>query len=257
MLRAVRRYLLLVLGLAALGAWVPAPAKAQFLNPSASATDTPADKSSETAAPAPVLAPRPEAVDTEAGQLNGRSLNAETLKAVRAEVQRLPLEIDRLQKAAARLDSDSEAIQDVRVDAGRVAAEARATIARIEPRLGLLREQLDALGPQPKVGDIPETETIASERTELTRLIAELTSAQKNMRLIAVRANQLLNRLQTTRHSLLARDLFERGDSPLSAKVWTEVSSQFAGAAKQLATVLTTWGNLLADDPVLLAAAPG
>ncbi|MEM1306807.1 MAG: DUF3772 domain-containing protein, partial [Pseudomonadota bacterium] len=204
---------------------------------------------------APPLAPRETNGTAQARADRGpRPAFSERLDQVRAQVERLPLQLERVQKSAQRLRAENDAIQGVRVDVETLEAEAGRTVAAIDPLIATVREQLAALGEQPKEGDIPETEALAAERAELTRRLAELTSAQKATRLVGVRASQLLSRLQTTRHKLLARDLLERGMSPLSSTVWDDVSQQWGGALRQLGTVLGSWGSLLAANPIALAA---
>ncbi|MEO1709355.1 MAG: mechanosensitive ion channel domain-containing protein [Pseudomonadota bacterium] len=172
---------------------------------------------------------------------------------LRAAVARLPLELERLQKAADRLGQDGVGLQQVRADAEALSLDARNTIAGLEPLIPLLEVQRKSLGDAPKDGDPPEIESLTIERQRLDRDLGALTSALKQTRLAEIRINQLLSRLQSARSTLLAQDLVSRTLSPFSPIVWHTVSQHGARAGYQFLTVVTSWFSLLSANPFLLA----
>jgi potassium efflux system protein len=169
---------------------------------------------------------------------------------VRRELRRIPLELDRLQKATDRLRGDGEGLASVRLEAETLQIEAQRVIGNLEPLLPDLRTQLSRLGEPPKQGEPPETEIIQTERRNLNQAVSVIDGAIKQMRLTETRIAQLVSRLQEARHVLLARDLLELSRSPLSGGVWSVVLSESGAVAVQIYRFFATWFAQIAENAI-------
>jgi potassium-dependent mechanosensitive channel len=111
----------------------------------------------------------------------------------------------------------------LRSDVERIIYESTSAADGLRPQLAEVKDQIEKLGPPPKSGEPPESETIAAERARLNAMAGALDSAIKTTELAWVRAKQLIDRITVMRYQMFARNLFERRDSPLLPGVWREL----------------------------------
>ena len=164
---------------------------------------------------------------------------------LRAVVRRLPLEFDRMQKAAERLRGDGAGLEELRGEIEELRGQLLATIGELEPLQPKIAEQLAGLGDPPKDGAPAEPRAVARDRAALEQARADVDAATKRMRLTETRVGQLLERVQLKRRDLLARDLLRRFPSPLSSSVWSTMAEQSTTVFTQVHRVLRSWFDLL------------
>jgi len=228
---------LLILLTTLCGAAGPSPAFAQV--------DAPASSNEEPAQPANTSTPQPASQPQPQPLISGYAAD------VRQQLQRLPLELARLQKAAQRLREDPDGLAKVRNETDALIANARSVTGQLTPLLPELQVQIDRLGPPPKDGEAPEPDHIVDERKRLNQLYGEIGGAIKSMRLTETRANQLVSRLQQVRHGLLARDLLSRSRSVLEPEFWSLLAQRGPVIVRQLVSVFGAWLRLLMDNAIL------
>ncbi len=83
-------------------------------------------------------------------------------------------------------------------------------------------ERVKQLGPPPAKDAPPEAPDIAAERDELVKNFGELDGLLKQARVLAVRIDQLSERVAQKRHALYASELFARTASVLDPHFWLD-----------------------------------
>lgn len=169
---------------------------------------------------------------------------------LRQTIRRLPLELDRLQKATERLQDDSEGLATVRQEAEALQIDAQTAISQLTPLLPNLRTQLERLGEAPGENAAPEIPAIQAERAALNAAISAIDGAIKKLSLTETRTAQLLTRLQFARHNLFARDLLVRSPSPFSTEVWQHVVERAPTVVAQVWRVVVAWLDRLASNAI-------
>ena len=117
----------------------------------------------------------------------------------------------------------------------------RAKVDELEPRLRELEERLKQLGPAPAKDAPPEAEEVTNERDELTATISEVDGALKQARVLAVRIEQLSERLAQKRHALYAGELFARSPSILDPFFWLDAFHALPIELRSGAALYETW----------------
>ena len=115
----------------------------------------------------------------------------------------------------------------------------------LKPRIDAAKLQLDKLGPAPKDKQPSEAQQVAAERTRLTTIVSTLEGAFKSTELVKVRASQLTARIQSSRHGLFTRNLFQRSGSPLLPGIWRQITAEYGNAHRQMEAVLGTWRGII------------
>ena len=112
--------------------------------------------------------------------------------------------------------------------------EAAVAAAAAETDTAAIQQLLDALGPPPPEGEPPESATVAAERAVLEERRIEREGHLKQAELILTRARQVMKRIAETRRERSARQLLERGPSPLSWTVLSNAGPHALGVVRRL-----------------------
>src|SRR5690606_33315160 len=135
-------------------------------------------------------------------------------------VARVASDIESAAKGIERVKSREDGLTAQRLELERIEVEAQQVIDALRPRLAAVKAQVQKLGPPPDKDAAPEAPAIASERSRLTAVQAELEGAVKTVELALVRSRQLVGHVQRLRQALFARDLVRHSGSPLSPATW-------------------------------------
>jgi potassium efflux system protein len=199
-----RLAMLAVLAALALAQAVPALAQAPA---QPSAAQTPAQPAATPAAPAAAPAPAPllpAAVAAQAVLDSARTI----LDQVEATLER-QLADGELGELRGRLDPVREALGEA--------------VRQIEPRLAEARDRLTQLGPKPAEGASEPAEA-RQQRDEQNRVVGELDSRVKALKVQQVRLDQLGERITDRRRQLFTAQLFERSVPIVDPRFWIQLS---------------------------------
>lgn len=164
--------------------------------------------------------------------------------------------LDEVEAAIAREDITSDALAGLRQNLNAAIDTIRGKIGELEPKAGEIEERLKQLGPAPAKDAPPETPETASERENLTAEFAEHNGALKQARVLAVRGDQLSERLADKRHTLYARELFARSGSVLDPSLWIEAGNGLQREWRSAQALFDAWTNFaLQGRPLRLSAA--
>ena len=112
---------------------------------------------------------------------------------------------------------------------------------QVRKRVDEIRALLEALGPRPEDGDLPEQEEIAAERHAFGERLAIPESRLKRLDLLIQRADLLLNEIAIAERGVLEETLLVRTPSLLSAKTWTEAGADLALIVTRVAGTPARW----------------
>jgi potassium-dependent mechanosensitive channel len=130
--------------------------------------------------------------------------------------------VDEIEQAVARPDITAEELAGLRQKLNSAADALRANIDDLEPRVQDADERVKQLGPPPAKDAPPEAPDIAADREELAKNFGELDGLLKQARVLAVRIDQLSERVSQKRHALYASELFARTASVLDPYFWLD-----------------------------------
>jgi len=162
-------------------------------------------------------------------------------------------ELNRIAKAVERVRASDDELERQRAEVDSLRTNGAALRQAFEPPLRAIDEQLRKLGPRPKPPAPAETAAIEAERNRLERARSEIDAAIKTLDLTDERGRQLVGHIQSYRNQLISRDILLRSPSPMLPKVWREVAGELPRAARQVATILGGWSDLLATRPLTVA----
>jgi potassium-dependent mechanosensitive channel len=130
--------------------------------------------------------------------------------------------VDEIEQAVDRSDITAEELAALRQKLNAASDALRANIEGLEPRVQDAEERVKQLGPPPPKDAPPEAPDIATEREELGKNFGELDGLLKQARVLAVRIDQLSERVAQKRHALYAKELFARTASVFDPSFWSD-----------------------------------
>ena len=119
--------------------------------------------------------------------------------------------------------------------------ELRTRIEELEPRVVAIEARLKLLGPAPAKDAPPEEPAVAAEREQLAQSFSQVDGALKQARQLAVRSEQLGERITGRRHTLYTRELFVRTPSLIDPSFWSEVAGALPSEWHTLRNMLRSW----------------
>ncbi len=167
---------------------------------------------------------------------------SEQLEEVVKPVRRIANQLEELEKTVERVKARDEDLARARVEIEKLPPEARKAVEAIQPKLAALKVQIEKLGPEAKTKEGGEAAVITAERTRLQKTAGQLESAIKGAELLAVRAQQLVERVQDLRQQIFTQQVLTPTKlSPLSPAVWKEVASEIPRAWTEIAAISQRW----------------
>ena len=163
--------------------------------------------------------------------------------------------LDRVEQATQREGLSEEAYADLKRQLMPLRDELRDRIEALEPELAQAVTRLNQLGDKPAAGAAAEDAAITAERARLGGNRAEIEAALKQARLLALRADQVSERINERRRVLFARELFTRSAGLLDPVFWrTAVDA----ATEEVAALPTCWptGGIMCAATADMPASP-
>jgi potassium-dependent mechanosensitive channel len=162
----------------------------------------------------------------------------------------LAKEVEQARGLSSRLESVEKAVLRVQDRDGelnerlptidKIIADAIKAADELRPDRADIKSQIDRLGEAPKDGE-SEAENIASERSRLNALYAEVDGAIKSAELTVVRGRQLLARIQGLRLQIFRRGLLTRSPTVLSPSLWTDAVAALKVAGAETVAISNDW----------------
>ncbi len=143
-------------------------------------------------------------------------------------------------------------LDQVRGQLNRIQAEIGAYIAEQSPRLPEIEARHKKLGEAPKDAEPPEPAPVAEQRAELRRALGDLTGALKAAEEAELRADLLSGRARDLRRGIFERRILERGKSPLSPSLWTDIAKDAPGGIERIRHMLADWWQAPGDKTLFV-----
>ena len=161
--------------------------------------------------------------------------------AVEVELARgLSSRLESVEKAVLRVQDRDNELNERLPTIDKIIADAIKAADELRPDRADLKSQIDRLGEAPKDGE-SEAENIASERSRLNALYAEVDGAIKSAELTVVRGRQLLARIQALRLQIFRRGLLTQSPTLLTPSLWQDASKALKLAGGELAAISDDW----------------
>lgn len=147
-------------------------------------------------------------------------------------------------KQPSRRDRDLTSMRDT---LNPLRGEVRERIEELEPRYADTQNRLKEIGPAPAANTPAEDARITTERATLTALLGEIDGILKQARLLSVRGDQLVDRIEAGRRALFTQRLLTRSGSILSPALWLPAIQALPDEARNLAALLNEWKTFAED----------
>jgi small-conductance mechanosensitive channel len=170
------------------------------------------------------------------GQQPAEAVPAAALEPIKAE-------LDQIETALRREGLRSAALGELRDRLTEARDRLRAQAEALEPQLADLDARIKQLGERPAPTAPPEDPAIAAERERLARAHGEIDTALKQVRLTALRADQLAERVTDRRRANFAQRLFARTSSVLDLSFWREVADALPREVRSVGFLAQSWAN--------------
>ena len=156
--------------------------------------------------------------------------------------------LDRIERAIQHEGLGEEAYADLKRQLMPLRDELRDKIEALEPQLAEAATRLNQLGDKPAPGAAAEDAAITAERASLTASRAEIEAALKQARLLALRADQISDRINERRRALFARELFARTAGVLDPAFWRTTLDAAADEARSIADLVSGWWDYVRSN---------
>lgn len=122
-----------------------------------------------------------------------------------------------------------------------------AALAEVEPRLAEARERLTQLGPKPADTAPAEAPEARQLRDTQTKAVADIDARVRNIKVLQVRADQFADRIVEKRRQLFTAELFERSNSVVDPRFWSDLSGALPWMARSSGFLATDWWRHLTE----------
>jgi potassium efflux system protein len=160
--------------------------------------------------------------------------------------------LTRLDAALTQPRMEEGTLDRVREQLNRIQAEIGAYIAEQRPRLPEIDARHKKLGEAPMDTEPPEPVPVAEQRAELRSALGDLTGALKAAEEAELRAELLSARARDLRRGMFERRILERGKSPLSPSLWTDIAKDAPVGIERIRHMFTDWWQAPGDKTLFM-----
>ncbi len=222
----------------------PAQPPAQPAAPAPAPAPTAASENG-TATPTAAIAPAPAAAATP--EKPAEAAPVEFDPETRKLFDRWRIEISQTQAVLERQDPGDQALRDVEGRAAALRSEADAFLAQLAPRLAAVTARLGQLSPaEGTTAATGDADLLTTTRNEQTALLNTLQAADKQARVVRLRASELLSQVSDLRRDMLLQHLSQQQPSVFNPEIWRDFALEVPRTLGALAILATDWGRLIA-----------
>lgn len=167
----------------------------------------------------------------------GASANGDSV----ASFEQAKAMLDQIETAIQHDGLSEEAYADLKSKLAPIRDELRRKIDALVPELDQNVTRLNQLGDAPAPGAAPEDPAITAERSRLTASRGDTEAALKQARLLALRADQISDRINEQRRVLFARELFARTPGLLDPAFWRTTAASASDEVDRIDELLAEW----------------
>jgi small-conductance mechanosensitive channel len=160
-----------------------------------------------------------------------------------AALEPIRAELDQIESTLRREGLRSAALGELRDRLVEARERLRVQAEALEPQIADLDARIKQLGERPPATAPPEDPAITAERERLNKAHGEIDTALKQVRLTALRADQLGERVTDRRRAIFAQRLFARTASVLDLSFWREVADALPRELRSVGFLGRSWVN--------------
>src|SRR5262249_13706814 len=150
-------------------------------------------------------------------------------------------ELDQIETAVGREGIGDDSLAELRDRVAGVRDGLRGRTDALEPQLSEVDTRLKQLGPAPPATAPPEDAALAAERERLAKVFGDLDATLRQARLLALRADQLSDRITDRRRAIFTQRLFKRTPSVLQLTFWRDVADAAPQELRSVGYLVQSW----------------
>lgn len=163
------------------------------------------------------------------------------VKTARERIESIRLQFDRIEAALGQPEQPPGALLAQREAVEPLRAELRDIVATIQPLHQQTESRLKELGKPPGADQPPEALTVASEREQQSAQLREVDATLRQARLLLVRGNQIVERIDQRRRTAFTNQLFARTASAFDPALWMDSARTATAELRDLRSLLAEW----------------
>jgi small-conductance mechanosensitive channel len=173
--------------------------------------------------------------------LNAAASANEALQTARQQLEVARGQLDRIEATLNQPGNRPRRLSELREQAEPARATLRQVIGDLEPLHAQYESRLKQLGNPPAEGQPPETPEVAADREQQRKSQREVDAALKQARSLAVRSDQIVERIDQQRRTSFANYFFARSDSPFNPALWAQAIGVLPKESGKTAELLSEW----------------
>ena len=171
----------------------------------------------------------------------------ELTQAARERMETVRGQFDRIEATLDRPDNRPRGLAALREQAEPLRASLRQILGEFEPLHAQIDSRLKQLGAPPAEDQPPEAAEVTKEREDQTGQLRKADAALKQARLLAVRGDQIAERIDQQRRTSFANFFFARTDSLFNPDLWAQALSVFPNETGKLGELAAEWRDHIAN----------
>ncbi|HEX5778882.1 MAG TPA: DUF3772 domain-containing protein [Xanthobacteraceae bacterium] len=152
----------------------------------------------------------------------GAAAAGEALQTAREQMETARSQFDLIDAALDEPGNRPRRLSGLREQVEPLRATLRQIVGDLEPLHAQIDSRLKQLGNPPGAGQPPEATEVSAEREQQRTRLRDVDAALKQARLLAVRGEQIDERIDQQRRASFANYFFARTDSPFSPALWAQ-----------------------------------
>jgi potassium efflux system protein len=165
----------------------------------------------------------------------------EALQAARQKMDAARGQFDLIEATLDQPGNRPRGLSELREQAEPVRATLRQVIGDLEPLHSQFESRLKQLGNPPAEGQPAEAPEVAADREQQRKGQREVDAALKQARSLAVRSDQIIDRIDQMRRTSFANYFFARSDSPFNPSLWAQAFGVLPNEAGKSANLVAEW----------------
>jgi potassium efflux system protein len=163
------------------------------------------------------------------------------LRIAREQMESARGQFDMIEATLAQPGNRPRGLATLREQVEPLRAAIRQVVNDLEPLHAQIEARLKQLGSPPAEGQPAEAPEVAADREQQRKVQREVDAALKQARSLAVRSDQIVERIDQQRRTSFANFFFARSDSPFNPALWAKAIGVLPKESGKTAELLSEW----------------
>jgi len=165
----------------------------------------------------------------------------EPLQTARQQMEAARGQLDLIEATLDQPGNRPRRLTELREQAEPARASLRQVIGDLEPQFAQIETRLKQLGNPPAEGQPEEAAEVTADREQQHKRQREVDAALKQARSLAVRSDQIIDRIDQMRRASFANYFFARSDSPFNPTMWAQAIGVLPNETGKAASLIAEW----------------